>query len=365
MAQSKQQFLADAEIDYQVGMVRYSNGVVRRMIALLNAVDADLIKELAGAIGTIEISEYRATRIDALLSDVRAINEAAYQSLYAELTIEIKALASYEMTYQADLFDTLKIQYSTVGVTPAQVYTAAIAQPFQGRLLKEWASGLEEGRYQRVRDAVRIGFVEGKTTDAIVREIRGTKAMAYADGLLEIDRRHATTIVRSAVSHTAATGRDKFYGANEDIIAAEQWTSTLDGKTSEPCRLRDGRRYTVGNHKPIGHSYPWGSGPGKFHHCCRSTSVPILRGFEDEPVFGTRASDAGQVKASTTFADWIKRQSAEKQDDILGPARGKLMREGGLDLPQFYNDKGKFLTLDELKTRHRSLFSQAQLQLPQ
>jgi hypothetical protein len=57
-----------------------------------------------------------------------------------------------------------------------------MAQPMQGRLLKEWASGLEASRLRRIKDAIAIGFTSGKTTDQIVREICGAKAAGYSDG---------------------------------------------------------------------------------------------------------------------------------------------------------------------------------------
>ncbi|MGT2493119.1 hypothetical protein ACU4GD_28060 [Cupriavidus basilensis] len=53
---------------------------------------------------------------------------------------------------------------------------AALSRPFQGRLLKEWASNIEADRMVRIRDAIRIGFVEGQTTDQIIRRVRGTRA---------------------------------------------------------------------------------------------------------------------------------------------------------------------------------------------
>lgn len=48
---------------------------------------------------------------------------------------------------------------------------------------------------------------------------------------------------------------------------------------------------------------------------------------------------------------WLKHQSAVRQNEVLGPTRHKLFRAGGLDMDRFYNDKDKFLTLDELRKR--------------
>ena len=107
---------------------------------------------------------------------------------------------------------------------------------------------------------------------------------------------------------------------------------TLDSRTTETCRLRDGKQYSPITHRPIGHSYPWLGGPGKAHWQCRSTSVPVTKSFKelgidiDELPPAERASMDGQVPAETTYAQWIKRQPAARQDQILGPVRGALMR---------------------------------------
>lgn len=50
---------------------------------------------------------------------------------------------------------------------------------------------------------------------------------------------------------------------------------------------------------------------------------------------------------STTYAEWNGKQSAVRQDEILGPERGKLLRQG--KLKEFYNDKGSFITLEDLR----------------
>jgi hypothetical protein len=71
----------------------------------------------------------------------------------------------------------------------------------------------------------------------------------------------------------------------------------------------------------------------------------------DEMSPGTRASMDGQVPADTTYAEWFAKQSAERQDEILGPVRAKLYREGRVSFDRFYDDKGRFLTLDQLAAK--------------
>jgi len=365
--------LRDADIGHQVDLSRYSNDVVRRIIALLNKVDPDLFAQLTEALERLPAESFTVERLEQLLYSVRELNVQAYAQVGQQLTEELQKFVDYEVGYQMQLFRSvipaqvlLQVDVAAVGIE--QVYAAAMSRPFQGRLLKEWASSIEAGRMARIRDAVRIGYVENQSVSQIVQRIRGTRARGYEDGILEIDRRHAESIVRTAVSHTAQVTRNRFLEANSDLIKAEQWTATLDSRTTQECRIRDGLRYTPVTHQPIGHKVPWLAGPGALHWCCRSTSTPITKSWKEltgvdieEFSPATRASMDGQVPDETTYGSWLKKQSAERQDDILGPTRGKLMREGGLDLDRFYNEKGRYLTLDEMRQRDAAAFERAGL----
>lgn len=361
------ELLADETVAHAANLQLYSNGVVRRVIATLNRSDARIAAELALALEQMDGESFTVERLEALLGSVRALNADAYRQVFADLASELQQLAEYEAGYQLELFQTaipepVQVRFPIAPVAPAQAYAAAMARPFQGRLLKDWAANVEASRLTSMRNAVRQGFVEGKTASDIVRQIRGTKAANYADGLMQRPRRELQTVVQTALSHTAAVARQEFQNANSNIIKAVRWVSTLDNRTSEPCRIRDQLRYEAQTHKPIGHKVPWLAGPGRLHWGCRSTDAPVTKSWRelgipiDEMTPAQRASMDGQVPAETTYSEWLKRQSAGRQDQILGPERGRLMREGGLQLPDFYDSRGNWLTIDELKRREAEAF---------
>jgi hypothetical protein len=371
MASTNDLLLHEA-ISHQVDMAHYSNGEIYRLIALLNKVDADLFAQLTIALEQMPEGSFSTDRLESLLISVRSLNKRAYDEMELQLTADMRALTAYEAGYQYQLFASViprgiigQVGIATVNVQ--QVYAAAMARPFQGRLLKEWAQSLEAGRMLRIRDSIRMGYVEGQTISEIIKRIRGTRAKDYEDGIIEIDRRNAESVVRTAISHTAAYARDQFNKANGDLVKSVQWTSTLDGRTTEICMLRDGKQYTNDTHKPIGHSLPWLGGPGKAHWNCRSMDVPILKSFKDLGLNiddlppKARASMDGQVPADMTYADWLSKQIAARQDEILGPTRGKLLRDGGLTLDRFANNKGKWYTLDELAKKDAAAFAKAGL----
>ncbi len=349
--------LLDELIGHEIDLSRLSNSQVVAIIRALNGSDPELRAALIAALESLDAGASVAA-IDAALAPVLRINQSTFFSLQQALTGVIDGVAGYEIAFQAGALtaavpELVKARFPVAVAQFSQVRAIALARPFQGRLLSEWMAGIEADRAASIRDAVRSGVLEGRTTPEIVRQIMGTKAEKYADGILQKPRREVEAVVRSAVSSTAEAASDKAFEANSDIISHVEWLSTLDSRTSTTCRIRDRLPYTLGTYQPIGHKVPWLAGPGRIHFCCRSTKLPILKsalalGISDA---ATRASMDGQVPQQTTYAQWLARQPASRQDEILGPERGKLLRQDRLKLQDFYNDKGKFLTLDELRER--------------
>ena len=363
MADPVNAVLQDAAIDHAHDLHRFSVGVIQRMIAVLNRTDARLTAQLAEALMQLERESFTVERLDALLTSVKQVNAQAYQAVMDALEPELKGLAEVEAKGQTKALSdavpsVVQIRFPVAAVSWEQVYAAALSRPFQGRLLKDWAANLEQSRLAQIRNAVRAGFVEGQTTADIIKGIRGTRALKYADGLLSRPRRELAAVVQTALSHTAQTARQASYDANGDLVKALRWVSTLDSRTSPPCRLRDGLQYSPDkDHKPIGHEVPWGDGPGRLHFNCRSVSVPVLKSWRelgipvDEMTAGARASMDGQVPAELTYKAWFAKQSMERQQEILGPERFKLVQSGKASFDTFYNDKGRWLSLDELRRK--------------
>jgi SPP1 gp7 family putative phage head morphogenesis protein len=206
-----------------------------------------------------------------------------------------------------------------------------------------------------VRDSIRIGFVEGETIDQLVRRIRGTRVNQFKDGILEINRRNAEALVRTAVSHTAQSARDDVFAANSDIIKGWRFTATLDSRTSAVCRGLDGKVFDIGK----------GPKPPR-HWNCRSVSVAVLRSWREMGIdidetpnpANTRASMNGQVPATETYDSWLRKQPVEFQNDVLGVKKAQLFR-AGLTLDKFTNRQGDELSLSELARKEADIFKRA------
>ena len=348
--------LLAVQVGHQIGLHRLATGLVQKIVALLNRTDADLVRRIERS--QTEAGNWTAERIARLLEDVRRINVEAYRAIQRQLTGDLQDLAEYEVQYQMELFEhTVPVELNWRTPTLPQLRAAVNSRPFQGSLLREWVAGMEQGRARRLREAIRIGYVEGETVQQLVRRVRGTQAAGYSDGVLAVSRRSAETIVRTAVAHTATAAREVLYETNADLIKGVEWVSTLDLRTTPVCRARDGR------------VWPPGEGPRPPAHLnCRSTTVPVLKSWRDlgidleEAPPGTRASMNGQVAADLTYGEWLRRQSAAVQEDVLGVAKARLFRAGGLTMDRFVDSTGRAYTLAELRRREREAWDRAGLE---
>jgi SPP1 gp7 family putative phage head morphogenesis protein len=390
MASVNERLRDDAVADL-VRLQRYGGTLARRIVALLNRADADLVRRIADRLESIDrrgfdLGPQTTARLQRLLKEIRDQSTDLYNLVHAELRDELVQLARVEADNQAERIDeTVGTDLNILRPSPETLRSAVTSQPFRGKLLREWAANLEADKVRRLSDAVRIGIVEGETTDQIVTRIRGTRDAQYRDGILEITRRNAEAITRTAVNHISTRARDLLYEQNTDIIKGVLWVSVLDNRTTPVCRSRDGK------------VYPVGKGPRPPAHVgCRSTTVPVLKswaelsgddslqrgrgaddietlfrknlkeqGFTDDQIAtiqrNTRASMDGQVPSDMTYSQWLSRQSAGVQDDILGKTRGALFRRGELPLDRFVDRTGAELTLGQLRKRQGRAFERAGL----
>ena len=70
----------------------------------------------------------------------------------------------------------------------------------------------------------------------------------------------------------------------------------------------------------------------------------------DLPEAQRRTMD-GKVPEKVTFGKWMRGQSKGVQNEVLGPTRAKLWRNGRVPLDRFVNDKRQVLNLEQLAKR--------------
>lgn len=394
MAASANEELLDALIRHQTYLLRYSSFVRNRVLRILDASEdslAALIRErLRNGTGLNSPSDVR--RMETLLEAIDKLRENAWDEASKILEGELSDLAVAEPVALRGITVTVSpVVLETVLPAPRLLRAIATSRPFEGRVMREWAQHMEAEDLRRIHSAVQLGMVAGESSDAIARRVVGTGTLKGTDGVTEMTRRQVTAVTRTAVQHVANSARAEFLQENADVMLAELYVATLDSRTTPVCRANDGKQFPVG------------SGPRPpLHWQCRSLRVAVLDGemlgnrpakastekqllreFAEErgigPVSkrddlprGTKgAYDAfsrkrireltGRVPASTSYQQWLKRQSKEFQEDTLGVAKAKLFRDGNLTLDKFVAADGTELTLAQLAVKEAQAFRAAGL----
>ena len=365
--------LQDEIIEAQTDLMRLASATAEDLIEILDRTDAQIKSilldlEINGGVTAAQYAEIR--RAQQQIAEMRA---EAWGQLSIELTERVNqvAIASQDGVIAA-------IVTATDGnIRPSVVATSSLisistSRPFEGRLLADWAEKLQSDDAARFSKSIQLGMVAGQGPAQIAREIYGDS------GVAGMTRRAIEGIVRTAINHVSSEAQALFVAKNP-YIKQEMFSATLDSRTTLICASNDGEVFTDGE------------GPRPpLHFNCRSRRVPFLgldylvgdRPYveatdsmarkayiaEGKPKGGFQAyrrqyfrDRVGGVPKSTTYSDWLARRSAAFQDEVLGPTRAKLFREGGLKIDKFTTDGGRTLTLDELRRKHKRAFERAGL----
>lgn len=283
---------------------------------LLLQVEADIIKRVEARLKKLKTNsatssyDLTAARLDSNLTEVQELIEGFYVGYGKKLQASLIAQAHAEAAWAAGAVSaTISAVGLNLGVGLAEGFLLdeiVLSNPFEGGLLREWVHNLSRMTLEGVRKSVRVGMLQGDSVDDIVRAVRRVS---------KIKRRDAEAVVRTAMSHVYNSARDLAWQANSDLVRGLVWVSTLDNRTTQPCRLRDGKIYNL-DHSPRGHAIPWRGGPGRLHWRCRSTSTPLLATWQElgidanELTGQQRAAMNGFVPASMTYSQWQQLQAA-------------------------------------------------------
>ena len=319
---------------------------VEKFAPFLRQIDRSLREQL----GKSELTEFKRARLDAMLKQVDGALAGILTQYTDQMQLDLMDVAVWQATAEAVL----------IGAALATLKTAAFRSPLGikgadgGKLLTPFIEDWSKAERSRVTGAIRQGWFEGKTSSEIIRTLRGTKDMKYADGLLAITSRNADAVTRTAVQHVASQARNQFARQNSDILQGVKIIATLDGRTTAYCRAADGTEYAIeeGPRPP-------------FHIRCRTSFILILKDAPSMGALADRSSMNGQVQADTSYYEWIKTQPAAFQDTVIGKARAKLFRDGGMTPEQFSDlqigNNFKPRTLDQLRQMVPEAFDRAGL----
>ena len=376
-----------ALVRHQIGLQRFAGSVREEVFALLDATEADLEMAIARNIRAGGVDPTNVAALRQLLSNIKSIRDPMWKEIGALVRTRMAEMTKAEPSFVAMAMTASSPVVLDLNLPSAELLaTLARKQPSDGRTVQQWLTGMARADIDRIMAQVRIGMVQGESIQQMVRRVLGSATLNGRDALAtELTRRNVESVVRTMTNGLSNAAKGAFYEANKGVISAEVWVSTLDGRTCKVCMGLDGRKFPVG----VGRRPP-------AHVGCRCVRVAVLDGgvlgnrpmkpvtekallreFQgvtrrEDLAFGTKGAFdtfarrrvrelTGTVPARTTYTEFLKRQSVEFQDEVLGITKARLFRKGGLDIRRFTDRRGNELTLSELASREKAAFRAAGL----
>lgn len=382
-----------ALVRHQIFTLRMSSSVRNDVIGLLNATERDMAQQIRDRLRTTAGPTPAALRrADRLISEIRKIRSQAWGDVERLWFDTFRSFVGEEAQFLARALElVVPVAIETTLPQAATLRALVRERPFEGKVLGQWSRNIRNSDLRRIEDQIKIGLVQGEPAPRIARRVVGTARLKGTDGVTQITRNNAEAITRTATNHFSNQARREFFTENATLFKEELYVATLDSRTTPICRSLDGKRFPVGQ-GPI----------PPLHFSCRSLRVAVVDGevLGQRPMkpvtergllrewtqannipqvtkraqlpFGQKGRFdkfsrkrirqlTGTVPAKISYQEWLKTQSTEFQDDVLGPSRAAMFRRGvGLD--RFVNRAGNEIPLAELARKEAEAFKAAGLE---
>lgn len=381
---SANEIIEDKIVTHGVNILRVEESQRRDVLAALTELEGELVGKVAantaGGVGGLN-----AARLNVLLRQTQKTIKSTYDLIAANQGKSLAEIAelSADKTNRI-VSDTINAAIKTVGLSTEQAEAIAGKALIEGRYPAEYWADHSAQLQAKFAAQMRNGMFQGEGFDDLARRVRGTRAKAYTDGIMQLTKSQAQALVRTSVQTVANDARIAMILKNGNVVKAIKWVATLDSRTTPICRALDGKTWTIPDFKPIGHDKRF---PGSTAHWqCRSTQVPVTKSWKElagpggktktaaekadamekaiartaaekgldpaevrQAVTATRASMDGQVPATKDFQGWLEGKSDSFQNDLLGPAKAKLWKSGKLTVSDMTDQTNRPLSVKELR----------------
>ena len=319
----------DRAIKTQLDVLRHSSTVEASVLQLIEQMRKELISKLAQA----DLTNWGKQRLNMLLRDSEALIASYYTQAQTLLTPTYETVAGVTAAQTA-------IGIAASAPSRAVLESLVSNVLVEGATTKAWWGKMSSDTAFQFASAVRQGIAQGETQNQIFKRANDVAGLAG---------RNSTALVHTSIMQVMNDANIATLKSNADIAPVVRWLSTLDSSTCVVCGIRDGLTWDTLTGAPIGHSIPYANAPLHFGCRCKLVGVTAL----DKAVEGQRASMFGPVDRKVTFTQFLKRQTPEFQDEVLGKGRADLYRAGKITLRDTVSGRGAPLTLAQLERKYK------------
>lgn len=345
-----------SEIDLQDAVLRHSLQILRLAAGEQAALEPELrrlAEELRALVQTASLSDATQREIERLIAEAEKVIDPAYRTMAASVDTRTLALVVAEQT--VELLEDLTPEGIDL---PTRETLDSLTRDvlIDGAPSSAWWDRQAEDLRFRFAQQVRQGVANGETSERIVQRVVGRRG---EPGILDVSRRNARALVHSSVMTAANQARLATFRNNGRMFAGVRWLATLDGHTCPRCAALDGQAWDLDGERLPGTKVDFLTPPIHFGDRCVLSPIPKTDALEAAfpgisarfAAVGGRASSQGTVHGSTTFQQFLERQSPAFVERTLGKRRADLFAQGKITVRDLVSGSGRELTLDELRTR--------------
>ncbi|KDD80556.1 hypothetical protein HPS42_07355 [Glaesserella parasuis ST4-2] len=339
--QSLNSRIAYALTDRKILHFRYDAHLRQQVMKRLSKTQRELLNRLAAA----GVDALPKKQLDTLLKELKQEVAKVYQEMTAYTQDELSGFFTAETQHIHQLYND-EVGFDFFNQVPEYKQKAnKTATIIAGSPLEDWWAKQGNDFAFKFEGIIRQGLLDGQQTSQMISDVKH---------LMNTSRRHAETLVITAVAKVADKAHQALRDENLDILAGEKHLSTLDTRTSTVCQLRDGLMWDL-DKKPIDHDVPYQRPP--LHPRCRSILQLVTKSWKElgidaeEMPSSTRASQDSPVSEQINYENWLKSKSPEQQDQVLGKGKADLWRRGVITFADMLDQSGRPLTLKQLSVK--------------
>lgn len=360
---SVNQQIAEQLMELTSQLPRVQASMTRQLKKAFAEYQRDMLAAVAKAdVMGVTARRYQQKRALALIASVKELTTKHYRDIYKHSEAELISLGKVASDSMLSVVN---------GVAGGDLLTKTLTSPQMKYLVKhsvidgatsaEWWGKQASDTTFKFNKAVQDAMIKGEGTDGIVRRIRGTRKNGYRDGFMNTAYNNARSLTHTSVQNVANESRLQTMNENDDVLEGIEWLSTLDGHTTQKCKTLDGLVWDM-NHKPVGHKQEWVGATA--HWQCRSTQVPVLKGFSDLPkrkqnaFKGKRASMDGKKSGSLNYDKWLKKKDLTDPMFVrrtLGAKKYDIWRAKGLSMLDMVDQHNNPLSVAQLVEKFGAL----------
>lgn len=345
-------------VSHLIGVQRVARGEAREIADTLDEIDAE-IASLLILVSTGGLS------VEGWLLRTRELIDAQFEALEYRLERSLSEIAEWEERFTGDSWRRAIPASAREGLErqgrpfldrlpEGSAALLSREQRIEGATPRDWIRRARQAKLDLVLAEVEDALVEGLSGSAFAARVAGRLAGEDGDvGVFGRGRQQTRRVAATALSAATEVVRLELVRQNRGLFRALQWLSVLDSRTSGYCFARNGALYDPDTFAPIGHSAPWGSGPGRLHWYCRSSFTPAVVSWKDLGLEGLSGKDrlalSGKAPKRASFEDWVKSSPDSVVREVLGPTRYAMWKAGKLPLDRFLDHEGDWVPLRALR----------------